>query len=162
MKFRLLSKTDKEITGANFAVTVDYTDLAGLANGNTGSFNLAPYQGTTQGGASDAATKLAIGTKIELIAAAVTTGFTFSDASIVNSPVVVGDSGSSNRYLASTETIAGSQVAYIVGGTKYALLAADNVIAAFTGTAAHNLNTATAGSVTFWLRLDDLTQFNAP
>ena len=84
----------------------------------------------------------------------------------MSSAVVVGDAGSSNRYLASLETSTnGGAVANYISigtGTMYPFNAAGYVIAAFTGTAAKNLNTATAGSMTFYFKVEDLTQVPTP
>lgn len=89
----------------------------------------------------------------------------FSDGAIVNNPVTIGDAGSANRYLASFETATAAVAApqYTSGtGTLYSLNTAGYIIAAFSGTAAHNINTATAGSITFYLRVDDMTQWYVP
>lgn len=165
MKFKLLSTTDRQIFQADYVVTVDYTDLIGLANGNTGSFKLAPYgggDGVVQPFTDVASPPtFAAGTILGLKAVILDTPFVFSDASITANGVVVGDGGSSNRYLASIETIGtGSFVTYSIGtATKFMLTSADSLIAAFTGTAAHNLNTATAGSIRFFLRAEDTATF---
>ena|SRR5579863_9310433 len=169
MKFLLLSADEKKLTGANVAAILDNTDLAGLANGNTGTINIAPPAGSalsTPRGSSNATLpsgynpQFAIGVRIKMLAMRLITPFVFSDAAIVSCAATVGDSGSAARYMASKEMAsAGANVAYDPGtGTAYILLAADNVAVAFTGTAAHNLNTATAGQVAFYLDCVDITQ----
>ena len=162
MKLRIMSVTEKVQFGYNYAVTVDYTDLNTIASGNTGSFNLLPYQGTTQGGSSDAGTTLVAGTRMKLIGMSNPTGFAFSDSGNACS-ITVGDSGSANRYLASTALISGGNTAYSIGtGTEFVLTTADNFIVAFTGQSGKQLNLATAGSVTFYLKADDMTQWPTP
>lgn len=168
MKYRVLTNTDKTRFGADIAVTVDYTDLAALANGNTGSINIIPNETGAVNGATTPVTtnQLSAGYKVQLRNAILTTAFTFSDAGIVSNAVVVGDAGSNNRYLASTElsTNGGATApTYILGTqTSYNFAAAGYVIAAFTGTSAKNLNTATAGSITFFFAVEDWTQINTP
>lgn len=160
MKFRILSVTDQALYDANVAVTIDYTDFAALAAGATGSINLAPYQGLNTSGASDAGTTLPIGNRVKLVGFQCTAGFVFSDAG-TTCLITVGDSASAARYMASTQFIAGSQVTFGVGtGTAYALLAASAIIAAVT--ASTNANTATAGSVTFYLAIADMNTFVTP
>lgn len=170
MKYRILSKTEMELYGANVLAVIDNTDLAALGAGNTGSFYVAPYVGgigTTGLGVSQPyvatannSVTLPAGNICRLVAMVLDTAFVFSDATLTAAGVTVGDGGSAARYLASTETnAAGSSVAYAAGtGTRFALTSADNIIAAFTGTSAKNLNTCTAGSMRLFLRIEDLSQ----
>lgn len=165
MKYRILSNTEKELYGANVLAIVDNTDFVALANGNTGSFKIHPYtggDGVTQPFVSVSSPPVVpIGTLVRLQSMKLITPFVFSDATILTSAVTVGDGGSANRYLASTETstASGAAITYAPGtGTRFAYTATDTILAAFTGTAAKNLNTCTAGAIGFYLAVEDLTQ----
>jgi hypothetical protein len=151
MKYRILSKTEKDIYGANIAVTVDYTDLVALGAVASGVINLAPLSGN-----------LAAGYAVQLIGTALNTPFVGSD-SPTTCNVTVGDAGSANRYLTTTELLgSAAYVSYSAGtGTRFALTAAGPISATFTDTA-KSLANLTAGNVTFFLRLDDLTALPIP
>lgn len=164
MKYRILSKTDRELFQADVMAIVDYTDLAALANGNTGSFKVAPYTGgdavTQPFSSTTSAATIPAGVIVSLKCAILDTAFVFSDASIISAAAIIGDAGSTNRYMASTETAsAGTSVPYSVGtGTRFTFTTADDVVLAFTGTSAHNLNTATAGQLRMFFKLEDTAQ----
>lgn len=151
MKFRILSKTDKELYGANIAVTVDYTDLNALGAVATGNVSIAPLSGT-----------VAVGNKVQFIGMTLTTPFVGSD-SPTTCAVTVGDAGSANRYLTSTELLgSASYVSYAAGvAAGYCPTTAGAVLAGFTNTGKSMAN-ITAGSVTFYLRLDDMRNWNQP
>ena len=155
MKYRILSNTDKQLFGANVAVTVDYTDLNVLASGATGSIKIAPYNGATN--------TLAAGTLIACVGFTLSTAFVVSDGGNTLA-ITLGDGGSATRYMASTETLgAATEIIFSAGtGTRYALTSADNVILAIAAQAAHDVTLATAGSMTFYLRIDDMTTFVVP
>ena len=152
MKYRILSKTEKELYGANFAVSVDYTDLNGLASAAAGTLNIAPYSG-----------QLAIGNKVKLSAMVLNTPFVVSDSGNTLA-ITLGDGASANRYLASTETVGtGTHIDYSAGtGTNYALLAASYIILAIAAQSGKDVSLATAGKVTFYLSIDDLTALPVP
>lgn len=161
MKFRLASSTEKQMYQFDAVAIVDYTDLAALGAGNTGSFKIGPYTGgdavTQPYNATASPATYAAGVILSLVAAVVSVPFVFSDGTLIANGVTLGDSGSAARYMASIETnAAGSYVGGSVGtGTRFLLTVADNFIAAFTGTAAKNLNTATAGQILFYLKIED-------
>lgn len=162
MKYRILSATDKALYQADVLVTVDYTDLQALGAGNTGSFTMVPYGGgdaVVQPYADVASPPtIPLGIQAKMRAAILDTPFTFSDASIVSVTAIIGDGGSSNRYLTSAQIEAAeTPITYTQGtGTEFIYVTADNIILALTGTAAHNLNTATAGSLRMFFALKDL------
>lgn len=162
MKFRLLSLTERELYGADVMVTVDSTDMVATAVTNVLTLNLVPYGGgdaVTQPYANTGTQTIPVGTQIEMMMTILDTPFAFSDASIVNCLLTVGDSGSANRYLTSAQTeLAQTPITYSQGtGTKFTLTTADNFIAVYTGTAAHNLSTCTAGSQRFFFKTRDWT-----
>lgn len=168
MKFRLLSLTERELYQADTLCILDATDLQGLAaSNNTGSFKVAPYGGgdaVAQPYANVAAPPtFGAGVVLQLKAAILDTPFAFSDASITSVTLVVGDGGSSNRYLTSSQVeLAQTPITYSLGtGTRNVLTAVDSLIALFTGTAAHDLNTCTAGSIRLFFKTEDLTQLPA-
>lgn len=165
MKYRILSTTEQQLNQANILVTLDYTDIIALGAAATGSIKIAPYGGgdAVQQPFTDVASPptFPAGTILRLSAFKLNTPFVFSDSSLISAAIVVGDGGSSNRYLASTETnAAGTFVTYSIGTTtRFCLTSADSVIVAVTGTSSKNLNTATAGLMSFYLKSEDINQF---
>lgn len=148
--------------GVNLLVILDNTDLAGLAaSNNTGTFIIGPYGGGD--GVTQPFTDVAspptypAGSILQLKYVSLDTPFAFSDASITSCTLVLGDGGSSNRYLTSAQVeLAQTPITYSVGtGTRFVLTSADNLKALFTGTAAHDLNTCTAGSVRMYFKVED-------
>jgi hypothetical protein len=158
MNYRILSDTDKKRYGADVAVTVTYADLVALAPGtNTGTLNIGPFNATQAG-----TNKFPAGTKLKLEAVNVNTEFTFSDSGNACA-VTLGDTGSANRYLASFSCISGAGNTWNIGtGTSFLLTSADNLKLAFTGQSGKDLGTATAGSLTFWLRADNFGGLPTP
>lgn len=82
--------------------------------------------------------------------------FVFSDAAVTNLALIVGDGGSTNRFLTSTELASAGTEVFVKGGaltnaTIYQYTSADTVDATFTSTGG-NLNTATAGKVAIYYR----------
>ena len=159
MKYRILTDTEQKLHGAQVAVTVDYTDLVALApSAATGTLNIAPFNSVFNATTN----KLPAGTKIKLQGMVVNTEFTFSDSGNACG-ITLGDTGSANRYLASFSCISGAATVGSCGtGTEFQLIAADNVKLAFTGQTGKDIGTATAGSLTFWLRLDTVAQLPVP
>lgn len=153
MKTITLSAADRLAFGADVAVRVDHTDLAALAAGKTGTITLLPG--------------LVTGTAVVLVGMVCKAGFTFSESN-GTCLATVGDGSTADLYLASTELLDGSEVAYSVGtGTGYAYCEDDTVDLFLTtdddgGTPAtdYNLNAATAGEVWFYFQVRNL--MNAP
>lgn len=174
MLFRALSVDEKALFEANVMAVVQASDLVALTAGNTGTLNIGPPNqsvlafptgGTNPGIPTGTTIQFGIGTRVKLTALRTISPFTFSDASIASCTLSVGDalqSGGANttRYCAATEVSAPSTfVPFSVGtGTTFVLLAADQLTASLTGTAAHNLNTCTGGSVALYLKVEDLNQ----
>ena len=174
MLFRLLGEEEKFRYGADFCAVVQASDLAALNAGNTGTLNIGPPnqsvigypEGATNPGIPVGTTiQFGIGTRMKLEAMVTISPFTFSDAAIVGCTISAGDAlqtGGANttRYLAATEVSAPATfVPFSQGtGTMLTWLTADQVTVSLTGTAAHNLNTCTGGSVALYFRADDLTQ----
>lgn len=122
---------------------ITFADLT--AAGNTQSFNLAVI-----------AAKLGL----MLVHAQLVDAFVSSDGSLVSTAITVGDSGSANRFLTSMELNSVGTPIWLKGGVALnpylqVYTAADNLIVAFTATAAKLLNTHTAGKVRFYFRVVD-------
>lgn len=114
-------------------VSITFADLAALANGNTGSFNIA---------------SLVAGDVFGNVSVYLPTPFVFSDGTLVSSAITVGDTGSATTDLASTElNAAGSFVTAKANNSWIAQTGNLAKTVFFTGTAAKNLNTATAGQL---------------
>jgi hypothetical protein len=158
MKYRILSATDKQRFGADIAVTVDYTDFNLLAAGNTGSLYIAPFNKDI----NTSTNTIPAGVKAKLEMLLVNTEFVFSDSGNACA-FNLGDGGSATRYVNALSCISGAGNTYNLGtGTAFVFTSAGNIIMAVTGQSGKQLNLATAGSVTFWLRLDDFTQMPSP
>lgn len=114
-------------------VSISFADLAALPAGNTGSFNIA---------------SLIAGDVFGNVSVYLATPFVFSDGTLISAAITVGDTGSATTDLASTETAAAGTFITAKAGTSW--IAQTGVLAKtvfFTGTAAKNLNTATAGQL---------------
>lgn len=161
MKFRLLSKTEKELFGADAMAIVDYVDVAALGASTTGT--LSVYPATTNGAMPAAGTTgtdtFAAGMAFRLTGYRLIDQFVSSTAAGLT--LSVGDGGSATRFLAATQMQSGqTPVSYSCGvGTAmpFAFTAADTVDAFFTSTTA-NLSTFTAGKVILYFRADDLNR----
>lgn len=83
--------------------------------------------------------------------------FVSSDGTLISCAVTIGDAGSANRLLASTElNAAGAFVNLAYGtGTKYAPAANTGVTATFTPTGGKDLATLTAGTLDVYFKLRD-------
>lgn len=113
--------------------SIGYADLAALANGNTGSFNIA---------------SLVSGDVFGNVSTYLATPFVFSDGTLISSAITVGDTGSATTDLASTElNAAGTFITTKAGTSWIAQNAALTKTVFFTGTGSKNLNTATAGQL---------------
>ena len=161
MKFRILSNTEKEVFGCDAMAVVDYTDVAALGAVTTGTLNVAPA--TTAGlmpalGVTGTDT-LPAGFVVSLLHMVVDTAFVSGTATGL--AIIVGDTGTTNRYLASSQLQAGQTPITGAVGTltnqPYRYSAAGNVNITLTSTAA-NLNTFTAGSMRFFFQMDDQSQ----
>jgi hypothetical protein len=139
MTIHPLANEEMAFHNATHRAVVTFADFTAAAN--TQSFNL-----TTQPVNSAAACEYAY----------LKTPFTSSDGALASLAVTLGYSGSANRFVTSYELLAAP--VNVKGGVALnpdlnAYSAADNVIAAFTATAAHNVNTLTAGEIHFYLTL---------
>jgi hypothetical protein len=114
-------------------VEITFADIAALATGATGNLAIA---------------SLKAGDVFGNVTLWLDTAFVFSDASVVSFAATVGDSTSATADLASTELAsAGTTVLGKAGTSKVIQLATNTKNIYFTGTSAHNINTATAGKV---------------
>jgi len=125
--------------GANFIVTVDYSDFSAAAT--TETLNLLADDGVN----------LPANSVVELKSIKTTTAF--AAAGLTNLTVNVGDGGTAARF-ASAADIDAAGYAAVSGLTRqdYQYTSADTVDGAFTATGA-NLSTLTAGQVQFLFRV---------
>jgi hypothetical protein len=157
MKYRLLSKTERELYGVDAMAIVDFNDVAALGASTTG--NLSVFPATTSGlmpangtsGTDTIPTNFAV--KFEYLV--VDTAFVSGSAAGL--AVTIGDSGSATRFMASSQLQSGqTPVAGVVGITnRYYIATAETINAYFTSTTA-NLSTFTAGSMRVFFSLKDL------
>ena len=158
MKYRILSKTDKEQFGADVMAIVDYTDVT-PAGATTAGTALSVAPATTSGALPAAGTSgtdtLPIGTAVSLVAMIVDTAFTGGAISAM--VVKVGDGNSTNRFLANTSCFTTTNAVGTIANQPFVYTTADTVDAIFTSTTA-NLNALTAGSLRLFFRLDDQSQ----
>lgn len=159
MKYRLLSKTEKELFQVDGMAIVDFNDVAALGAATTGNLNVAPA--TTTGLMPAAGTT---GTDTIPAGFAVKFEYLIVDTAFVSSTaaglaMTLGDAGSATRFLASTQLQSGqTPVTGAVGITnRYYIATAEALNAYFTSTTA-NLSTFTAGSMRIYFSLRDLSQ----
>jgi len=159
MKFRLLSDTERKLYQAEVMAQFDYTDVAALGAATTGNLSVVPA--TTNGAMPAAGTSgtdtVPAGTAIKFKALIVDTAFVSGSAAGL--AVTIGDAGSANRLMASSQLQSGqTPVTYVVGITnEFVVTTAQTFNAYFTSTTA-NLSTFTAGSARAFFSLRDLTQ----
>lgn len=130
--------------GGNFLALLSFADIVAAVTGVGATVvNLFTILGAAQG--------------IELEHAELLTPFVSSDGTLISAALIVGDAGSTNRLLASTElNAAGAFVNLTYGtGTKYAPAANTVITATVTPTAAKNLNTLTAGKIALYFKIRD-------
>lgn len=163
MKVRQLSKTDKELYGADVMVVMDFNDVAALGAATSGTLALLP--GTTAGLIPTAGTSgtdtIPAGTKVSLTGYRLDTAFVSSTAAGLT--LKVGDGGDDDRFLVATQMQSGQTPVSYHAGTiatnNFAYLAADTVDATLTATTA-NFNTFTAGQVSLFFRADNLNDWS--
>lgn len=138
MNVNWLSKTDKEITGADVAISYDYVDVAAL----------------TSGVASNMLSVLA-GTKVQCVGMVLNTAFDITGTGAL--AVTLGDGGSATALQASTVlAVDGTEILYHVGGSAKVYLVDDTVDAFFTDATSMAY---TSGKVTFYLRIEDMNKW---
>lgn len=159
MKFRILSKTEQEIYDCDAMAICDYTDVSALGASLTGNIALCP--GTTNG------LQPALGTSgTDTLPATFATGLKYV---IVDTPfvsgtatsltVTVGDSGSANRFLTSSQLQSGqTPITGAVGTLDRYYAGATEVVNAYFTSVTGNLSTFTAGSMRLFFRMEDLNQ----
>lgn len=138
MKTRILSLTEKTITGADVLFQFDYNDIAGY----------------TSGAAQSILATLA-GNKAQIVGMKLITPFDRTGTGAL--AVTVGDSSAANALQASTVlALDGSYISYHVGGSAKVYTAADNIQFTFTdaGSMAY-----TVGEVVFYARLEDVNRW---
>lgn len=139
-----VSIQEAALTGASHKGLISFVDLT--TAGNTQTINLAPVVANQA---------------VMLFFMRCPVLFAFSDAALISCAITVGDGGSANRYLTSTELCAAAASPVTVKGgvalNPYlnTYTAADNLAVAFTATAAHNVNTATAGLLELYFFIQD-------
>jgi len=159
MKYRILSKTEQELFGAEVMAILTYEDVAALGASTTGNLNVLPA--TTSGAMPAIGTTgtdtVPAGTAIKFKYLVVDTAFVSSTAAGL--AMTVGDSGSATRHLASTQLQSGQTP--VTGATgitnEYYVATAVATNAYFTSTTA-NLSTFTAGQMRLFFSVKDLSQ----
>jgi len=135
MKTRWLSKTDEEITGANLALILDYTDVAAA----------------TTATAVPSLSVLA-GTKVQVVGFKLNTAFDISGTGALT--VSVGDGGSATALMAAiVVAVDGTEILYHVGGSPKVYLVDDTVDLFWTDATSLAY---TSGKCTFYLKVQDI------
>lgn len=145
MQVHPLPAETRALTGATHLGVIEYTDLT--AAGNTQSFNLAVIAAS-------------MGMLVQFVRLA--EAFVSSDPTLISTAVVIGDAGSANRFVTSTElNAAAATPVYLKAGALASpsamqlYTAAGTLIVAFTGTAAKLLNSHTAGKLLVFFKQVD-------
>jgi hypothetical protein len=143
MVYDILTIEEASAGRFNREVTIDFKDLAALVAGNTASFKLSNGK---------------VGTLVGNFVIDLETPFVFSDGSLVSCAITIGNAGTNNADLTSTELETTPVLAK--AGTSYtAYVVATQINVYFTATAAKNLNTATAGRLHILFTEVDLTKY---
>ena len=130
MLIEALTLEENSYSGFSHQAVITYADLAALAAGNTGAFVIGSFV------AQDIVLRTAL---------IVDTPFVFSDGTLISCTLGIADSAS-NTWLAAQQVESGATpVVAVVAALTVGYAAAQTCTATFTGTAAKNLNTATAG-----------------
>jgi hypothetical protein len=138
MKLSFLSKTDKEVTGADVAIMFDYADVAAVASGV----------------AINALSVLA-GTRVKCLGYKMATAFDVTGTGAL--AVTVGDGGAANSLMASSViAVDGTEIFYHVGGSEKVYLVDDTVDVFFTDATSMAY---TAGKITFYLAVSDMNEW---
>lgn len=141
MKTSILSNTDNKFDGANYAVTLDYADVAAATSGV--AINLF---------------SILAGTKVQCVGMKLNTAFDITGTGAL--ALTVGDGDAANSLLASTVVaVDGTEILYSAGGSAKAYTANDTVDAFFTDATSMAY---TSGSVTLYFRITDLTALPVP
>lgn len=115
-------------------------------------------------GATQTLSPMNVGNKmgVAVVGMIMTEAFVSSDATLLSTAITIGDGGSSNRFLTSTElNAAAATPVYNKGGTlantslPYVYALDDTVDVFVTGTAGKLLNSHTAGRVLVFFRVTD-------
>ena len=138
MKTRILSFAEKVTTGADLAVTFDYTDVAAATSGAA-----VPTIGVQAG------------TKVQVVGMKLNTAFDRAGTGAL--AVTVGDGDSATALQASTViAVDGTEILYHAGGSPKVSLVDDNVDVFFTDAGGM---TYTSGSVTFYFRVENMNEW---
>jgi len=133
-----LSKTDRELYGADVAVSFDFNDIAAATSGT--AINMI---------------SVLAGTKVQCVGMVLNTAFDVSGTGAL--AVSLGDGGSATAVQASTViAVDGTEILYHVGGSAKVYTADDTVDAFFTDATSMAY---TAGKVTFYLALSDMNKW---
>lgn len=138
MKVSWLSKTDKEVTGADVAVMFDFNDIA-----------------TFTSGAAQAALSVLAGTRVKCLGYRMPTAFDVTGTGAL--AATVGDGGSATALMASSVlAVDGTEIFYHVGGSEKVYLVDDTVDVFFTDVTSMAY---THGKVIFYFAVSDMNKW---
>lgn len=138
MKLSWLSKTDKEVTGADVAVMFDHVDIA-----------------TYTSGAAQAAFSVLAGTRVKCLGYRMPTAFDVTGTGAL--AATVGDGGSATALMASSVlAVDGTEIFYHVGGSEKVYLVDDTVDVFFTDATSMAY---TSGKVIFYFAVSDMNKW---
>ena len=149
MKTRRLSKTEKDIFGADFLVTINHEDVAGFTDDTAAAVLPVPQ-----------------GVVVSLVAAIVDTPLGFSDADVLGCNLKIGDADDDDRYLESSSVFVDQTPITKVVGTiatnRFCFIADGTVDVTFTLTIADEetagLDSCTSGQLRLYFSYEDLNQ----
>lgn len=139
-KVNWLSATDKAITGADVAVSYDYSDIA-----------------TFTSGTATAALSILAGTRVKCLGYRMPVAFDVTGTGAL--AVTCGDGGSATALMASSVlAVDGTEIFYHVGGSEKVYLVDDTVDMFFTDATSMAY---TSGKVTFYFAVSDMNSWPA-
>lgn len=137
MKTRILSKTEKELTGADIALIFDFNDVAAATS--TVAVNVL---------------SVLAGHKVQCVGAKLITAFDISGSG--NLTLSLGDGGSATALTAAFQVaVDDTEILYHVGGSAKVYLVDDTVDAFWTASSM----AYTSGEVAVYLRVEDMNKW---
>lgn len=140
MKTRILSKTEKELTGADIALVLDYADAAAATD--TVAVN---------------ALSVLAGHKVQVVGMKLLTAF--DGAGTGNLTISVGDGGSATALMAAVQVaVDDTEILYHVGGSAKVYLV-DDTVDVFWDTTGVAITVYTTGELVLYLSVSDMNKW---
>lgn len=138
------------------------TNEAAARTGYTHSITIRDEDFTSTGNTQTFTVAIAANTLVGKVFHRLTEDFDSSDATLTSLTYIVGDGGSTNRFLTSTEVcVDGTEVDAKLGALSdwYLYTSADTIDIAFTGTSAKDLSTLNQGELVILIQILEADEY---